>query len=202
SVHALAPSGPAAGSELREIGHRGEQPEAPRAVLYSNLMATDVPLATASGGLAGGKGGTRLAREPGQQARLVFASFLMLFVELAVIWWITANNVFVTETTNLVLLASFLGIGLGFLNARSGRDYLRWAPVALLALVAFVLIFPVVMHSTGGPTPFRGIGRMPALPRPLSFTSVFLLTVAGVAGVRAAGSPGLFWLPPPNTLPP
>src|SRR6185503_17775054 len=74
----------------------------------------------------------------------------------------------------------------GFLNARSGRDYLRWTPVVLLALVAFVLLFPVVMHSTGGPTPFRGIGRMPALPRPLSFGAVFVLTVAVMAGFGQA----------------
>src|SRR5215470_1191313 len=131
-------------------------------------------------------GRSQPTEEPKKQARLVFASFLMLFVELALIRWITANNVFVTETTNLVLLASFLGIGIGFLNARSGRDYLRWAPVALLALVAFVLLFPVVMHSTGGPTPFRGIGRMPALPQPLSFTAVFVLTVAVMAGFGQA----------------
>jgi hypothetical protein len=131
---------------------------------------------------------TRLTEEPKKQARLVFASFLMLFVELALIRWITANNVFVTEATNLILLASFLGIGIGFLNARSGRDYLRWAPVALLALIAFVLIFPVIMHSTGGPTPFRGIGRMPALPKPLSFTAVFVLTVAVMAGFGQAAA--------------
>ena len=88
----------------------------------------------------------------GDQVRLVFSSFLMLFVELALIRWITANNVYVTEATNFVLLASFLGIGIGFLNATSRRDYLRWTPLALLALVGFVLEFPVVLHSgTGGP---------------------------------------------------
>src|SRR6266513_924808 len=65
-------------------------------------------------------------RRPGDQARLIFASFLMLFVELALIRWVTANNVYVTKATNFVLIASFLGIGIGFLNARSGRDYLRW----------------------------------------------------------------------------
>ena len=53
------------------------------------------------------------------QARLVLASFVMLFVELALIRWVTANNVYVTEATNFVLLASFLGIGIGFLNALS-----------------------------------------------------------------------------------
>src|SRR4249919_231805 len=78
-------------------------------------------------------------RQPKDQARLIFASFLMLFVELALIRWVTANNVYVTKATNFVLLASFLGIGIGFLNATSRRNYLRWTPLALLALVAFVL---------------------------------------------------------------
>ncbi len=131
-------------------------------------------------------GSTRLTEQPGKQVRLIFASFLMLFTELALIRWITANNVFVTEATNFVLLASFLGIGIGFLNAKSGRDYLRWTPVALLALVAFVLAFPVILHSPTGPTPFRGSGRMPALPRPVSFTVVFVLTVAVMAGLGQA----------------
>src|SRR5437763_10044288 len=69
--------------------------------------------------------------ESASPARLAFASFLMLFVELALIRWVTANNVFITNTTNFVLLASFLGIGVGFLSARSQRDYLRWTPVVL-----------------------------------------------------------------------
>jgi hypothetical protein len=61
----------------------------------------------------------------------------MLFTELALIRWVGANNVFVTNAANFVLLASFLGIGIGFLKARAERDYLRWTPVALLALVGF-----------------------------------------------------------------
>src|SRR5215831_11496647 len=79
------------------------------------------------------------------QAKLAFASFLMLFVELALIRWTAANNVYITNATNFVLLASFLGIGIGFLNAKARRDYLRWTPIALLALVAFVLAFPVIL---------------------------------------------------------
>jgi hypothetical protein len=85
--------------------------------------------------------------------RLALASFFMLFVELALIRWITANNVYVTEATNFVLLASFLGIGIGFLNAAAGRDLLRWTPPAFLALVAFVIEFPVILHSPSAPLP-------------------------------------------------
>ena len=56
---------------------------------------------------------------------LFLASFLMLFVELALIRGTTAAVVYLSFFTNLVLLASFLGIGLGFLRP-AGRE----APVA------------------------------------------------------------------------
>ena len=120
------------------------------------------------------------------QARLVFASFLMLFVELALIRWVTANNVYVTKATNFVLLASFLGIGIGFLNARGGRDYLRWTPVALLALVGFVLAFPVILASLSGPRPLQGLEGTPALPQPVSLAIVFVLTTAVMTGLGQA----------------
>ena len=141
---------------------------------------------TSTGGAEDAGAGVASPPQPrrADQVRLAFASFLMLFVELALIRWITANNVYVTEATNFVLLASFLGIGIGFLNAASSRDFLRWTPVALLALVGFVLEFPVVLHSgAGGPLIFSGVGQSRALPQPLSFGLVFLLTVAVMAGL-------------------
>jgi protein-L-isoaspartate O-methyltransferase len=122
----------------------------------------------------------------GGQARLAFASFLMLFVELALIRWITSNNVYVTKATNFILLASFLGIGIGFLNARARRDYLRWTPVALLALVGFVLLFPVILSSLSGSHPYRGLHNMLALPQPVSLVIVFVLTTAVMAGLGQA----------------
>jgi hypothetical protein len=118
-----------------------------------------------------------------ERARLAFASFLMLFVELALIRWVTANNVFVTKATNFVLLASFLGIGIGFLNAKTRRDYLRWTPVALLALVSFVLAFPVILQTLNGPHPFQGLHGSPALPQPVSLGIVFVLVTAVMAGL-------------------
>jgi hypothetical protein len=125
-------------------------------------------------------------RRSWDQARLVFASFLMLFVELALIRWVTANNVYVTRATNFMLLASFLGIGIGFLNARSGRDFLRWTPVALLALVGFVLAFPVILQSLNGPAPLQGLRGSPALPQPVSLSAIFLLSALVMAGFGQA----------------
>jgi hypothetical protein len=115
--------------------------------------------------------------------RLALASFLMLFVELALIRWTAANNLYLTHLTNFVLLASFLGIGLGFLLARSDRDLFPLAPAGLGLLVGFVLAFPV--QTVDGPNGWvlGGALGMPALPRWLSLSVVFLLTVAVLAGL-------------------
>src|SRR5437763_15971047 len=84
--------------------------------------------------------------------RLVLLSFLMLFTELALIRWTAANDVYLAYITNFVLLASFLGIGVGFLRVRAAPDLLGAVPLALAALVAFVLAFPVriVVHQGHG----------------------------------------------------
>jgi lipid-A-disaccharide synthase-like uncharacterized protein len=127
--------------------------------------------------------------QPRDRIRLAFASFLMLFVELALIRWISADNVFVSTATNFILLASFLGIGLGFLNARTQRDFLRWAPLTFVALVGFVLAFPVILASLDvGVNPYQGLQGMAALPRPVSLGIIFVLSVAVMAGFGQAVS--------------
>ncbi len=111
----------------------------------------------------------------------------MLFVELALIRWTAANNVYVTNATNFVLLASFLGIGIGFLNARSpSRDFVRWAPLALVLLVGFVLAFPVILATLSGPDPYHGLFGTKALPRPVSLAVIFVLATAVMAGFGQA----------------
>ncbi len=116
---------------------------------------------------------------PGPRTRLVLASALMLFVELALIRWTSSNNLYLVHMTNFVLLASFLGIGLGFLRSGQGRDLFPLGPVLLAALVGFVLAFPV-RTGTGrdGRWELVGLFGTPPVPRPLSLAVVFLLTVA------------------------
>ena len=46
------------------------------------------------------------------RVRLVVLSFLMLFVELALIRWAGSNILYLSYFSNFVLLGSFLGIGL------------------------------------------------------------------------------------------
>ncbi len=128
------------------------------------------------------------------RARLVLLSFLMLFVELALIRWTAANNVYLAPLTNYVLLASFLGIGIGFLRANSRRSLLPLAPVALAVLVAFVLAFPVSIRSFGVSHLLHGARGLPLLPEWASISVVFLLVAATMAtiGQETARSFGHF----------
>jgi spermidine synthase len=115
------------------------------------------------------------------RARLVLASFLMLFVELALIRWTAANDIFLAHLTNFVLLASFLGIGIGFLLAGAERDLFPLGAPVLAVLVGFLLAFPVqTVDGPRGWMPGGALG-MPALPRWVSMAVVFLLTVAVLA---------------------
>ena len=107
----------------------------------------------------------------------------MLFVELALIRWTAANNVHLAYLTNFILLASFLGIGVGFLSANSKRNFSAFAPVALLALVAFMLVFPVSYVRLSGPHQLQGRFGLAPLPQGLSLPIIFLLSAAVMAGI-------------------
>ncbi|MEU7061364.1 spermidine synthase [Streptomyces sp. NPDC046197] len=112
--------------------------------------------------------------------RLVCLSFLMLFTELALIRWTAANNVHLAYVTNFVLLASFLGIGVGFLRAKSRHDLSLWAAPALAVLVAFVLAYPVKLTSL---FTLQGRGGGAPLPKWISLPVIFVLTVLVMAGI-------------------
>src|SRR3954464_1595025 len=85
----------------------------------------------------------------GPRRRLLLASALMLFLELALIRWLGADVVHLGYFSNIVLLGSFLGVGLGFLRIRPGRGRPLYFPVALIALVVFVLVVPVSVERGG-----------------------------------------------------
>ncbi|HZT66610.1 MAG TPA: hypothetical protein VFA11_12560 [Acidimicrobiales bacterium] len=136
----------------------------------------------------------RSARAP--RARLAGLSMLMLFVELALIRWTAANNIHLAYVTNFVLLASFLGIGLGFLLGGSPRQVWRWAPPALAVLVAFVLAFPVKLVALAGPHQLAGgFGRAP-LPQWVSLPVIFVLTVVVMACIAQAVARAFGQFPP------
>ncbi|HEV3162439.1 MAG TPA: hypothetical protein VGZ22_00250 [Isosphaeraceae bacterium] len=118
--------------------------------------------------------------------RLVILSMLLLFVELALIRWTAAENVHLANITNFVLLASFLGIGVGFLLAGIRRDLFRFTPVSLALLVAFVLLFPVRLVTLRGPHEFQGLSGHSPLAQPVSLTVIFVLVVLVMLGIGQA----------------
>jgi SAM-dependent methyltransferase len=116
-------------------------------------------------------------------ARLVLLSFLMLFVELGLIRWSGSYIVYLSFFTNFVLLASFLGVGVGFLRARATGDLFRHVPVLLAALVLFLAVLPVQGGRVAGRLQFVGGFGWPALPKWLSLGIVFLLTFLIMAAI-------------------
>lgn len=116
-------------------------------------------------------------------------SFLMLFVELALIRWSGALVIYLSYFSNFVLLGSFLGIGIGFLRARARVNLWPWAPVALALLILFVRVFPVEVVRTGNVgIIFFGYGKFHASGPPTWVTlPIVFLAVAAVMAMIGEG---------------
>jgi SAM-dependent methyltransferase len=72
----------------------------------------------------------------GNGIELLLISLLILFLELACIRWFPAHVLYLTFFTNVVLLASFLGMSVGCLAAGSNRNFLTWTPLVLVIALA------------------------------------------------------------------
>jgi hypothetical protein len=124
------------------------------------------------------------------RARLILLSFLMLFVELALIRWMGANILYLSYFSNFVLLGSFLGIGLGFLRGTRSPGWFAWAPVALAGLVCLVLYFPVEIDRSS--TDLIFFGGDPSGPPIWLVLPIVFLAVAGVMMLIASGVAQVF----------
>ncbi len=82
--------------------------------------------------------------------RILLISFAMLFFELLCIRWIPSYVRYLSYFNNIILLASFLGIGLGMLTARRKRFWFPPFPLLLLGLVIVVALnrFELRVNST------------------------------------------------------
>ena len=89
---------------------------------------------------------------------LFLISLIILFLELAAIRWFPAHVLYLTFFTNVVLLASFLGMSVGCLAASRRRDYLTWTPL-LLVLVFLCQWRAICTHINAATT-----ARQLALP--------------------------------------
>jgi SAM-dependent methyltransferase len=128
------------------------------------------------------------------RGRLFLASALMLFLELALIRWLGANVVHLGYFSNIVLLGSFLGVGVGFLRSRADRPAPAYFPVALTTLVIVVLFVPVTVERSGNDivyfTSLSTTGPPVWLTLPVIFLTVAVV-MAGPGELVAACFPGL-----------
>lgn len=73
--------------------------------------------------------------------RIFVSSFLILFLEVALIRWLPAQIRLLSYFSNFILLAAFLGIGVGALLGRAKRSLFLWYPLLQLATIAVVYFF-------------------------------------------------------------
>jgi spermidine synthase len=132
--------------------------------------------------------------------RLFTSSFLVLFLEVALIRWMPAYIRLLAYFSNFILLASFLGIGIGCLLATRRRDLFAWFPIAQLVLLVAVdrLRLEVAVPSTstlyfssGTSNPVVPVESTLLLPLLFSAVAAIFVFVAQQMGRELAGHPPL-----------
>src|SRR5215475_3809317 len=99
------------------------------------------------------KAATAKSRPAGE---LFLISVVILFLELACIRWFPAHVLYLTFFTNVVLLASFLGMSVGCLTADRKHNYLTWTPLIILIALAAA---QAVEISSGSLMRFVNVGN-------------------------------------------
>ncbi|WP_084614611.1 spermine/spermidine synthase domain-containing protein [Nakamurella lactea] len=122
------------------------------------------------------------ATEKSVIVRLVLGSFVMLFIELALIRWLGSNILHLSYFTNFVLLGSFLGIGLGFLIARKSWSILPVSGGLLMLLVLGVFLFPVGLDRTGTSIIYFTAANPSGPPAWLVLPLIFVVVAVLLAG--------------------
>src|SRR6266700_2180968 len=82
------------------------------------------------------------------RVRIFLVSFSMLFFELLCIRWVPSYVRYLSYFNNFILLASFLGIGLGMLTARRQRFWYPPFPLLVLLMVIIVGLNRFELHIT------------------------------------------------------
>jgi Spermine/spermidine synthase domain len=113
--------------------------------------------------------------------RLLLLSFLLLFVELALIRWTGENVVYLSYFSNFVLLGSFLGIGIGFLRAHARVRLFVFAPVALAAFVVFIRVYHVQIDRSETQLLYFGKFTKSGAPMWVMLPVIFLCTAIVMA---------------------
>jgi hypothetical protein len=133
-------------------------------------------------------------------ARAFLASFLVLFLEVALIRWMPAYVRLLAYFSNFILLASFLGIGIGCLLASSRRNLFTWFPAAMAGVVAAVYFFRLevavsapgsIYFTSGTPEKVVTVESTQLLPVLFIIVAVLFATAAQRVGREMAALPPL-----------
>ncbi|MGH9144070.1 MAG: hypothetical protein ACRD2I_23280, partial [Vicinamibacterales bacterium] len=131
---------------------------------------------------------------------LFLSSFLVLFLEIALIRWMPAYIRLLAYFSNFILLASFLGIGVGCLLAKRRRDLFVWFPLIQLAVIVAVdrLRLEVALPSTstiyfssGTTSPVVQVESTLLLPLLFVTVAALFVAVAHRMGRDLSGRPPL-----------
>jgi hypothetical protein len=100
-------------------------------------------------------------------------SFLALFLELMVIRWAPAVVRLIAYYANLILISSFLGLGVGAIVGRKRKSLFGWLPALLLINVVWLLIAHFITLPTTA-SESRFYTPSPQLVRYVSLVGIFV----------------------------
>ncbi|MFZ0734635.1 MAG: hypothetical protein WAM79_20115 [Candidatus Sulfotelmatobacter sp.] len=100
-------------------------------------------------------------------------SFLALFLELMMIRWAPAVVRLIAYYANLILISSFLGLGVGAILGRKRKSLFGWLPALLLINVAWLLIAHFITLPTTA-AESRFYTPSPQLVRYASLVGIFI----------------------------
>jgi SAM-dependent methyltransferase len=132
--------------------------------------------------------------------RTFLASFLVLFLEIALIRWMPAYIRLLAYFSNFILLASFLGIGVGCLLTSARARLFSFFPALLTAVVAAVYFLRLevavqtagsIYFSSGTPNPVVVVESTMLLPLVFVIIAALFVTVAQRMGREMAVLPPL-----------
>jgi hypothetical protein len=100
-------------------------------------------------------------------------SFLALFLELMMIRWAPAVVRLIAYYANLILISSFLGLGVGAIVGKKRKSLFGWLPILLLINVAWLLIAHFITLPTTA-SESRFYTPSPQLVRYVSLVGIFI----------------------------
>src|SRR5262245_15504664 len=132
---------------------------------------------------------------------LFVSSFLVLFLEIALIRWMPAYIRLLAYFSNFILLATFLGGGLGCLLANRRRSLIAWFPVVQLIVIVAVdrlrleVAIPAsstnIYFTSGTAAPVVSVESTLLLPLLFVIVALLFLTIAQRMGRALAERPPL-----------